>query len=99
MMLLVSIVVSLVASGLGFRWARNMMSRRLRYVDAAQSRLAPLVAGVVAAGLILPFTFLPLVGAVIGAGTAIAVGLGVGLGVASASREIRTASYHISDRR
>jgi hypothetical protein len=94
-MFLVSLALSLVASGLGFRWARNLMSRRLRYVDAAHSRFAPLIAGVVAGALVLPFSWLPLIGALVGMGTAAAVGIGVGLGVASASREIRLATYRI----
>ena len=94
-MLLISIAVSVVASAMGYRWARNVMNKRLRYVDAAQSRVAPIVAGVVAGLLVLPFTLLPLIGAVTGLGTAIAMGLGVGLGVASASRDIRLAVYHV----
>jgi hypothetical protein len=95
MLLLISIAISLVASGAAFRWARNLMTRRLRYVDAAQGRFVPLVAGIAAAIVTMPFTWLPLIGVVVGTGTAIAVGLGVGLGVASASREIRLASYRI----
>ena len=95
MLFLISIALSLVVSGVGFRWARNLMSRRLRYVDAAHSRFAPLLAGIAAAMLALPLTWLPLITVVAGAGTAIALGLGVGLGVASASREIRLASYRI----
>jgi hypothetical protein len=95
MLTLISIALSIVATGAAFRWARNVMTRRLRYVDAAQSRFAPLVAGVVTAVILLPVTWLPLIGLVAGAGTAIAVGIGVGLGVASASRDIRLASYRI----
>lgn len=95
MLFIISIVVSVVASGVAFRWARNLMTRRLRYVDAAQGRFAPFVAGLIAAAITLPITWLPIIGWVVGGGTAIAVGLGVGLGVASASREIRLASYRI----
>ncbi len=95
MLFILSIVVSIVASGAAFRWARNVMTRRLRYVDAAQSRFAPLVAGAIATVIMLPFAWLPLIGLIVGAGTALAVGIGVGLGVASASREIRLASYRI----
>jgi hypothetical protein len=94
---LLSLVISLALSGIGFRWARNVMTRRLRYVDAAQNRLAPIVAGLIAAIIVMPFTWMPLIGAVTGAGTAIACGLGVGLGVASASRDIRLGTYRIEN--
>jgi purine-cytosine permease-like protein len=95
MLFILSIAVSVVASGMAFRWAHNLMTRRLRYVDAAQTRFAPIVAGVIATVVMLPVTWLPIIGLVLGAGTAVAVGLGVGLGVASASRAIRVASYRI----
>jgi hypothetical protein len=94
-MLVVSIVLSFVLSGLGFRWARNLTHRRLRYVDAAQSRAAPFFAGAAAAVVALIVSAIPVVGALLGVGTAIAVGLGVGLGVASASRDIRIAGYRV----
>jgi hypothetical protein len=94
-MFIISVALSLVISGLGFRWAKNTMSRRLRYVDAAQSRFAPIIAGVVAMVVVLPFTSLPVIGAVVGLGTVLAAGFGVGLGVASARREIRLATYRL----
>jgi hypothetical protein len=94
-MFLLSLALAMVVSGLGFRWARNTMTRRLRYVDAAQGRFAPLIAGALATLALIPFTWLPLVASVAGLGTAIAGGLGVGLGVAAARREISLATYQL----
>jgi hypothetical protein len=62
-------------------------------VDAAQSRLAPIIAGVVAAAVVMPITWIPIIGVIFSAGPAISLGVGVGLGVASARRDIRLAQY------
>jgi len=51
----------------------------LRYVDAIQKPSAPLIAGVVAAAVVLPIAALP----IITVGTAVAFGVGVASGVAS----------------
>ncbi|MGH7536736.1 MAG: hypothetical protein ACREMG_14310 [Gemmatimonadales bacterium] len=69
----------------GYAIARNFVSRRLRFVDAVQSPLAPLVAGVVAAVIAWPLALLPMVTGV----TAVAFGVGAGLGTASGVRHIR----------
>jgi hypothetical protein len=63
----------------GFVITRDFVRRRLRYVDAIQKPSAPLIAGAVAAVVLLPVTLLPLVTV----GTAIAFGVGVAAGVAS----------------
>ena len=66
--------------------ARNFVTRRLRYVDAVQPALAPFVAGIVVAVVLLPIVaLLPLVGV----GTAVSVGLAVGAGVAAGARDVR----------
>lgn len=78
----------ILAAGIGgYLIARGFVRRRLRFVDAAQSRLAPLVAGVTAALVALPLALLPLVSGV----TAVAFGLGAALGTASAGRSHRRA--------
>jgi hypothetical protein len=60
--------------------------RRLRYVDAVQNALAPVIAGVGAAVIAWPiFGLLPL----LGLGTALSVGFAVGAGVASGARAVR----------
>ncbi|MGQ0539635.1 MAG: hypothetical protein ACT4R6_11845 [Gemmatimonadaceae bacterium] len=84
--MLISLVIAAVAAGFGFSAARNFVRNRLRYVDAVNNPVAPVLAaigaGAVAAMVapILPF---------VGAGTAALFGVSVGLGVASGAREIR----------
>ena len=63
----------------GYVMSRNFVRRRLRYVDAVQRPSAPLVAGAVAAAVVLPVAALP----IITVGTAVAFGVGVASGVAS----------------
>ena len=83
---LIAFALSAAAVIIGFTQAKDFVSRRLRYVDAAHSPIAPVVAGLGAALVasvivwMIPF---------IGAGTAIAFGLSVGLGVAAGNKEIR----------
>lgn len=76
----------MAAAIIGFTQAKSFVSQRLRYVDAARSPLAPLVAGVGAALVAaVVVAMLPIVGT----GSAIAFGLSVGLGVAAGNKEIR----------
>lgn len=86
MSVILSFLVSLALAALAFALSRNFVTRRLRYVDAAQSAIAPIAAGLAAAVLALPiFAFLPLVGV----GTALSIGIAVGAGVATGAREVR----------
>lgn len=83
---LLAFALSSAAVIIGFTQAKAFVSQRLRYVDAARSPLAPLVAGVGAALVATPIVWmLP----IIGAGSAIAFGLSVALGVAAGNKEIR----------
>jgi hypothetical protein len=83
---LLALAVTLVVTTLGHKYAREMVSKRLRYVPAAQSAKAPIIAGVGAALLALPLVpFLPLVGL----GTAIVFGLAVGMGAAAGARDVK----------
>ena len=66
--------------------ARGWVRRRLRFVDAVQNPLAPIIAGTVAAAIAGPVVWLlPFVGL----GTALLFGGGVGLGVLHGARDIR----------
>ena len=77
---------STVLSFVGYTQARNFVRARLRFVPAAQSGWAPLLAGAGAMVLATPVVaLLPL----IGTGTAIAFGVSVGFGVLNAQRDIR----------
>lgn len=84
--LIVSLAVALVVTTLGHRYAREMVSRKLRYVPAAQSTAAPFIAGVGATILALPVVALV---PIIGVGTALVFGLSVGLGAAAGARDVK----------
>jgi hypothetical protein len=83
---ILAIAASMAVTWFGYAAARAFVRQRLRFVDAAQSGWAPILAGVGAALVASPIAaILPL----IGSGTAIAFGLSVGWGVATAQRDIR----------
>jgi len=83
--------VTLAAGIIGYLLARRFVSRRLRFVDAVQSRLAPLVAALTGAIAILPLTALPMVTLT----TAMVFGIGAGLGTASGARLVRRADLEL----
>jgi hypothetical protein len=82
---LISIAVSLALTGFGFAVARKYVRERLKFVDAAQTMKAPIIAGLIGWALLMPFTFLPF----IGLGTAIVFGLSVGMGVRAGAKDIK----------
>lgn len=79
---MIGLLLGVAALGGGFVTARNFVKARLRFVDAAQKRSAPVVAGVVATAAALPIAALP----IISIPMAIAFGLGVGTGWASGQK-------------
>jgi hypothetical protein len=86
MIFLLSFLASTVLAIVGFAQARAFVQRRLRYVDAVHSKLAPVIAGVGAALLALPLVaILPFVGPA----TALTFGISVGAGVLAGSRDVR----------
>ncbi len=86
MFTLLAYAASLVVTYVGYSMARTFMRERLRFVTAAQSFWAPIIAGAGAALVATPVVaLLPL----IGAGTAVAFGVSVGFGVANGQRDIR----------
>ncbi len=89
---MLQIIITLAAGAIGFTLARNFVFRRLRFVDAVHSPMAPIVAGIVAAVVAWPAVLLPL----ITLPTAVMFGIGTGLGTASGSRMLR---HHHGDRR
>lgn len=85
--LLLSLLASAAVAVIAYAQARSFVMRRLRYVDAVQGTLAPIVAGIGAALVALPIVaLLPLVGV----GTALTFGFAVGAGVAAGARQVRT---------
>jgi hypothetical protein len=79
------LLITLAAGIAGFILARAFVRRRLRFVDAIHSPIAPLIAGCVAALVAWPAVLLPLVTL----STALAFGVGTGLGTASGARALR----------
>lgn len=73
----------------GYTGAKQFVRVRLRYVDAALSRIAPWIAAVGATAISLPlFVFLPL--PFFGVTTAALFGLSVAAGVAAGAKSIRS---------
>ena len=87
----IGILAAVAAVISGYFLARNFVRRRLRFVDAAQSIFAPLVAGVLAAVLASPLALLP----ALSGWTAIMFGVGAGLGTSSARRYLRRADWEL----
>ena len=81
--MIVELLIAGAALGGGYGWTKGFVRRRLRFVDAAHTRAAPWIAGVVAGGVGALFTPLPLITGL----TAACLGVGVGLGVKSAQRD------------
>ena len=76
----------LAAAGLvGFIIAKTFVRRRLRFVDAVYSPLAPMTVGLLAAAVAWPLAILP----VITATTAVIFGIGAGMGTASGVRALK----------
>lgn len=81
---LASLVVMAAAAG-GFALARSFVRTRLRFVDAAQSGWAPLLAGIGALIVGSPFAVFPLVSKM----TVVVFAVAVALGTASGARAVR----------
>jgi hypothetical protein len=92
MLFMLTALIAITAGFIGYAQSRRFVASRLRYVDAAQNRLLPFLAGFGATLLALPLVFfLPF----IGGGTAVILGLGVGTGVAVGAKDVRLARYKI----
>ena len=84
MLQMLSVVVSLGLGWFSYATTRRFVRDRLRYVDAAQRPVAPIVAGVAAAALASPVAWLLHL-----AGLTLTIGFGVALGVSAGAREVR----------
>jgi uncharacterized protein involved in cysteine biosynthesis len=90
---LITLAVTFAVSFISYGAARRFVRERLRYVEAALKPSAALVAGVIALVIAVPVVSLlhiiPLVGSLIGGGTALVFGLSVGLGVHSGALDVK----------
>jgi len=80
-----AIIASVAVGIIGFLLAKTFVRRRLRFVDAVYSPLAPLAIGLLAAAVAWPLAILPVVTGV----TAAVFGIGAGMGTASGVRALR----------
>ncbi|MCI0436003.1 MAG: hypothetical protein L0271_20540 [Gemmatimonadetes bacterium] len=88
---LIGLVVAAGAAIGGYIKAKSFVSKRLRYVDAAKSGMAPVLAGAAAAIVAAPIVaVLPIVGAP----AAIALGVGVGAGTRAGVKEINSGAWN-----
>ena len=83
--MMLGIIASIVVGFIGFVLAKGFVRRRLRFVDAIYSPLAPLAVGVLAAVVAWPLAILPFITGV----TAALFGIGAGMGTASGVRALR----------
>ena len=85
-----AVLFATIAAGVGgYVVTRNFVRNRLRFVDAIRSPFAPVIAGVLAFGILWPFTALP----VIQIATAVVFGFGCAFGTASGVRALRRGSF------
>jgi hypothetical protein len=82
---LVWIGITGAASIWGYVQTRRFVRRKLRFVDAAQKPLTPLIAGGAAALIAAPLAWLP----ILPVGTAAAFGIGIGLGVRHGQKDVK----------
>ncbi|NNG15146.1 MAG: hypothetical protein HKM89_01610 [Gemmatimonadales bacterium] len=85
MWFLVTLVATIAFGLVGFNLAKSYVKRRLRFVDAVYSPLAPVIAAVIGGLLAWPLAILP----VITTGMAAIFGIGSGLGTASAVKALK----------
>ena len=83
-----TVIATVAAGAVGYVQSRGFVSKRLRYVDQAQSSAAPVVAGVAAAVVAAPVA---LVLPIITGATAVVFAIAVALGTRAGARRNRRA--------
>ena len=79
------LVLTLCVAAIGFIMARNFVRRRLRFVDAVHSPLAPWAAGLAGTLAALPLAALPMVSI----SSAVVFGVAIGLGTRNGARTLQ----------
>jgi hypothetical protein len=83
---LVGLAATATAAAFGYMRSKSFVAGRLRYVEAVQSPVAPIVAGVAATALATPVVWaLP----IIGGGTALIFGIATAVGTRAGVKRIR----------
>ena len=85
--------VSFAISWISYGTARRFVRERLRYVEAALTPAAAIIAGIVAMVVASPIIALlgiiPILGSLVGGGTALVFGLSVGLGTRAGAQDVK----------
>lgn len=92
---MISIALTLGVSWIGYGAARRFVRDRLRYVAAALTPAAAIIAAVGGAIALSPLVWL-LPSAIASTGTALVFGLGVGLGTRAGATDVKR-GYRITD--
>lgn len=79
------VLATFMAGAGGYLFSRSFVRHRLRFVDAVQSPVAPLIVAAIAFVAAWPLTLLP----VVTMSAAVMFGLGCGFGTASGVRALR----------
>ena len=83
---MITLAIAIAAAAFGYLQSRGFVRRKLAYVDAVHTGIAPVIAGAAAFAVALPIVgILPF----IGGGTALLFGTGVGFGVSAGSKDAR----------
>jgi hypothetical protein len=90
---LIALVTTFIVSWVSYGAARRFVRERLRYVEAALTPMAAIIAGVLAIVIASPVVailhVIPLLGALVGGGTALVFGLSVGFGVNAGAKDVK----------
>ena len=81
----IRLAIALTAGVFAFGFARGFVRRRLQFVDAIRSPIAPILAAALGLVVAWPFTMLPLITGF----TAALIGLGAGFGTASGVKALK----------
>ena len=81
----INVMIVAAVAMVGFVIAKTFVRRRLRFVDAIYSPLAPLTVGVLMAVLAWPLAILPIISGT----TTVIFGIGAGMGTASGVRALK----------
>lgn len=84
---MLGMLITIAAAVAGYALSRDFVARRLRFVEAIQSPLAPFAAAGIVALVAWPFAILPFVTQLTAAVTAIAAGFGVSSGARAIRRQ------------